>query len=70
MAPKQGLIQSITMAMTEEVIRLPNSGMTIGEIQQRLEDLSAEFAAVLALTKENGTEPWLGSGKLRRKQRR
>ena len=59
MAPKQDLIQSVTTAMTEEVIRLPNSGMTIGEIQQRLEDLSAEFAAVLALTKENGTEPYM-----------
>ena len=45
--------------MTEEVIRFPNSGMTIGKIQQRLEDLSAEFAALLALTKENGTEPYM-----------
>ena len=59
MSPKQDLIQSITTAMTEEVIRLPNSGMTIGEIQQRLEDLSAEFAAVLALTKEKGTEHYM-----------
>lgn len=59
MTSKAELTENIMSAMTEEVIRLTNDGMTLGEIQRRREELDAEFATLLAQTNENGTEPYM-----------
>ena len=59
MTSKAELTENIMSAMTEEVIRLTNGGMTLGEIQRRREELDAEFATLLAQTNENGTAPYI-----------
>ena len=59
MTSKAELTENIMSAMTEEVIRLTNDGMTLGEIQRRREELDAEFATLLAQTNENGTAPYI-----------
>lgn len=59
MTSKTELTENIMSAMTEEVIHLPNGGMTLGEIQRRREKLDAEFASLLARTNENGTAPYM-----------
>ena len=43
MSPKNTLILQIADAMTEEVVKPPDSTMTLGEIRGRLEELEAEF---------------------------
>ena len=43
MSPKNTLILQIADAMTEEVVKPPDSTMTLGEIRRRLEELEAEF---------------------------
>ena len=43
MAPKEKINGLITDAALEETGKLPNSAMTLGDINQRLEELEAEF---------------------------
>ena len=47
MSPKEDLIRQITDAMVEETVKAPDSTMTLGEINRRLEELEAEFDALL-----------------------
>ena len=43
MAPKEKINGLITDAALEETDKLPNSAMTLGDINRRLEKLEAEF---------------------------
>ena len=47
MAPKEKINGLITDAALEETGKLPNSAMTLGDIKRRLEELEAEFDALL-----------------------
>lgn len=46
MAPKEKINELITDAALEETGKLPNSAMTLGDINRRLEELEAEFDAL------------------------
>ena len=46
MAPKEKINGLITEAALEETGKLPNSAMTLGDINRRLEELEAEFNAL------------------------
>lgn len=47
MSPKGDLVRQITDAMVEEAVKAPDSTMTLGEINRRLEELEVEFDALL-----------------------
>ena len=45
--PKEDMVQFITDGLIQEVITIPDSTITLGEIQRRLEELEAEFSDML-----------------------
>ena len=47
MGPKEELAQLITDTMVHEVIAIPDSTVTLGEIKRRLKELEAEFDSML-----------------------
>ena len=52
MGPKEELVQRISDGFVQEVITIPDSTITLGEIKRRLEELEAEFEGMLAQTQD------------------
>ena len=56
MGNKTELSQLITDTMVHEVITVPKSSFTLGEIQRRLQELESEFSAMLKTAQSNDIE--------------
>ena len=54
MSPKETLVNQITDAMQQEILTLPDSTLTMGEINRRIQELEEEMAVLL--TYENALE--------------
>ena len=59
MGPKEELVQRIADAFVQEVVALPDSTITLGEIKRRLEELEAEFNGMLAQTPDGELEAYM-----------
>ena len=59
MGPKEELVQQITDGFVQEVITIPDSTITMGEIKRRLEELEAEFNGMLAQTPDGELEAYM-----------
>lgn len=54
MSPKETLVGQITDAIQQEILTLPDSTLTMGEIKRRIQELEEEFG--ILLTYENANE--------------
>lgn len=59
MGPKEELAQLITDTMIHEVITIPDSTVTLGEIKRRLKELEAEFDSMLENPPSDNMESYL-----------
>lgn len=59
MEPKEELAQLITDTMIHEVITIPDSTVTLGEIKRRLKELEAEFDSMLENPPRDNMEAYL-----------
>ncbi len=59
MSPKEELVQQITDALIHEVITVPDSSFTLGEIKRRLEELEAEFGELLDRAQDGNPEEYM-----------
>ena len=59
MSPKEELVQQITDALIQEVITVPDSSFTLGEIKRRLGALEAEFGELLDQAQNGNPEEYM-----------
>lgn len=59
MGPKEELVQQITDGFVQEVITIPDSTITMGEIKRRLEELEVEFDGMLTQTPDGELEAYM-----------
>ena len=59
MSSREVLNDQISEAMEQELLALPGSTMTLGEVKRRLEEREAEFSQLLAAASGGGTEAYL-----------
>lgn len=52
MGSKDAMVTQLTDAMAQEIAKIPVSGMTMGEIQRRLEELNQQFDDLLSQTED------------------
>lgn len=52
MGPKNAMVTQIADAMAHEIAKISGSGMTMGEIQRRLEELNQQFDDLLSQTED------------------
>ena len=58
-SPKVVLADQLSDAMQQELLAMPGSTMTLGEVKRRLEEREAEFGQLLAVASDGGTEAYL-----------
>ena len=58
-SPKAVLVDQLSEAMQQELLAMPGSTMTLGEVKRRLEEREAEFGQLLAVASDGGTEAYL-----------
>lgn len=58
-SPKEVLADQLSEAMQQEILALPGSSLTLGEVKRRLEEREAEFQQLLAMADNGGTEAHL-----------
>ena len=58
-SPKVVLADQLSEAMQQEILAMPGSTLTLGEVKRRLEEREAEFRQLLAAVSDGGTEAYL-----------
>lgn len=58
-SPKEVLADQLSEAMQQELLAMPGSTLTLGEVKRRLEEREAEFGQLLASASGGGTEAYL-----------
>ena len=57
-SPKDVLAEKIADAMQQEMIKMPGSAMTLGEVKRRLEEREAEFTQLLTAVANQGIDAY------------
>ena len=57
-SPKDVLAEQIADAMQQEMIKMPGSAMTLGEVKRRLEEREAEFTQLLTAVANQGIDAY------------